>query len=100
MRAFWRTHRRKIFLVCFGVFFGLFVAEGGLRIMGTVRPSQLTEDLKGLQEYVVEDEELRIRIQPNAPGHDAWGFRNEVVPERVDIVAIGDSQTWGMNAER
>ncbi len=100
MRTFWRTHRRKVFLVCLGVFFGLLAAEGGLRVLGTMKPSQMTEDLKGLNEYVVQDEELRVRIQPNAPGHDAWGFRNEVVPERVDIVAIGDSQTWGVNAER
>jgi len=33
-------------------------------------------------------------------GPDANGFRNEAIPDRVDIVAIGDSQTWGINARR
>lgn len=31
-------------------------------------------------------------------GDDANGFRNDSVPDRVDIVALGDSQTWGVNA--
>jgi hypothetical protein len=30
-------------------------------------------------------------------GHDANGFRNGSVPTHADIVAIGDSQTWGQN---
>jgi hypothetical protein len=28
-------------------------------------------------------------------GYDAWGFRNAQVPERADIVSIGDSHTYG-----
>lgn len=28
-------------------------------------------------------------------GYDAWGFRNRQVPEHADIVAIGDSHTYG-----
>jgi hypothetical protein len=32
---------------------------------------------------------------PRLPGHDAWGFRNERVPEQADVVALGDSQTYG-----
>jgi hypothetical protein len=31
-------------------------------------------------------------------GFDAWGFRNPVVPETADIVAIGDSHTYGNTA--
>ena len=34
-------------------------------------------------------------IAPYAGGHDAWGFRNPAVPERADVVAIGDSLTYG-----
>lgn len=35
--------------------------------------------------------------QPNPafPGHDAWGFGNRSVPQQADIVAFGDSQTFG-----
>jgi hypothetical protein len=31
-------------------------------------------------------------------GFDAWGFRNRAVPRTVDIVAIGDSHTYGNTA--
>ena len=34
-------------------------------------------------------------ISPSTTGHDSWGFRNKSVPENVDIVMIGDSQTYG-----
>lgn len=37
-------------------------------------------------------------IEPGTGGHDLWGFRNPAVPERADIVAIGDSQTYGVSA--
>jgi hypothetical protein len=33
-----------------------------------------------------------------AGGFDAWGFRNRSVPETSDIVAIGDSHTYGNTA--
>jgi hypothetical protein len=31
-------------------------------------------------------------------GYDAWGFRNRQVPEHADIVAVGDSHTYGNTA--
>jgi len=31
-------------------------------------------------------------------GYDAWGFRNRQVPEQADIVAVGDSHTYGNTA--
>ncbi len=31
--------------------------------------------------------------------HDAKGFRNEIAPQHAEIVALGDSQTYGNNAE-
>jgi hypothetical protein len=32
-------------------------------------------------------------------GYDAWGFRNPKVPEQADIVAVGDSHTYGNTAK-
>jgi hypothetical protein len=46
----------------------------------------------------VEDQILGIRVTPGSPGFDGWGFRNKTVPSSVDIVAIGDSHTYGNNA--
>lgn len=46
------------------------------------------------------DEALgRVHV-PNRGSIDAWGFRNVAVPERADIVCIGDSQTYGENIPR
>ena len=51
-------------------------------------------------DHVVHDELLVRRILPNAPGHDSWGWRNSTVPAEVDIVFIGDSQTYGNGVSR
>lgn len=41
---------------------------------------------------------LGHKIIANSGGHDSWGFRNVSVPEKVNILAIGDSQTYGVMA--
>ncbi len=46
----------------------------------------------------IDDPELRVRGSAYAPGHDANGFRNPSVPARVDILAVGDSMTYGYAA--
>jgi lysophospholipase L1-like esterase len=43
---------------------------------------------------------LGHRIEPGQGGHDANGFRNAGVPAQVGVVAIGDSQTYGVSAPR
>lgn len=47
----------------------------------------------------VEDPVLRMRGQPHVAGQDARGWRNPSVLSRADIVVLGDSQTWGSNAQ-
>jgi hypothetical protein len=49
---------------------------------------------------VIDDPVLGRRIEPYTSGHDALGFRNREVPERVSIVALGDSQTYGVGVFR
>ncbi|MBP9083084.1 MAG: SGNH/GDSL hydrolase family protein [Bacteroidia bacterium] len=53
-------------------------------------------------DYLTPDREsdavLRYKILPGSGGHDEWGFRNKEVPEKVSVVVIGDSQTYGYNA--
>lgn len=44
----------------------------------------------------IEDDRLVRRPNPKYPGHDQKGFRNRSVPNKVSIVAMGDSQTYGM----
>lgn len=68
------------------------LAEGAIRLA--------VDSADFLHATTVEDEVLGLRIQPLTTGHDALGFRNRQVPERVDIVAIGDSMTYGVSAPR
>jgi len=49
---------------------------------------------------LIDDPILGIRIKPHTTGHDALGFRNTQVPDHANVVAIGDSQTYGINATR
>ena len=51
---------------------------------------------------MISDPVLRFRPNPAYPEHDAWGYRNPEVPApgEVDIVAIGDSQTYGAGVHR
>lgn len=49
---------------------------------------------------MISDPKLLHRVAPNSPGHDVRGFRNAASPEAADVVAIGDSQTWGINVRQ
>lgn len=42
---------------------------------------------------------LAHRIEPGQAGHDDWGYRNPDVPEQAQILAIGDSMTYGLMAK-
>jgi len=47
---------------------------------------------------VVPDNVLGITVAPNSSGFDTWGFRNKKVPSGAEVVAIGDSHTYGNTA--
>ena len=51
-----------------------------------------------LSATTVKDDILGIRIAAGSSGFDEWGFRNPRVPLEADIVAVGDSHTYGNNA--
>ncbi len=51
-----------------------------------------------LMPNIERDEWLELRIPPNSGGHDEWGFRNHELPATSRIIAIGDSNTYGIAA--
>ncbi len=52
-----------------------------------------------LTPQLLEHPQLGLVIRPHQQGHDAQGFRNAAVAP-TDIVAVGDSFTYGYNASR
>ncbi len=48
---------------------------------------------------LLRDPVLGMTIAPDSPGFDKWGFRNPAVPESVDVLALGDSHTFGNTAK-
>jgi hypothetical protein len=71
--------------------FGLLLAEFGARLF--LNPS----DFLSLE--VVPDDILGAAPSRSAlAAFDKWGFRNPKVPQTADIVAVGDSHTYGNTA--
>jgi lysophospholipase L1-like esterase len=85
----------RIGTVTVSLLVSLAAVEAGLRILEKQRLGD-----RAVEQKLVPDPELGNRLAPNTVGLDSNGFRNDVVPTRADIVAIGDSQTWGVNADR
>ncbi len=79
--------------------FALLLVEGTLQLACVVSP-QVRWQLNPLRSGFIEDGERGRRGDPDNPRHDAWGYSNEAVPERADVVVIGDSQTYGTSVER
>jgi len=82
----------NILLVGMSAAFGLLLCEAGSRL--------LLDPADYLAVELVEDQILGKALPPGARGYDEWGFRNRRVPSTADIVAIGDSHTFGNTAKR
>ncbi len=93
----------RVALVLGGLLVGLLFVEIGLRAFekteDAVYDARYAEEMQWLHQPI-PDPRLGVRLAPNVGGHDANGFRNDTVPDQADIVAIGDSQTYGLNASR
>ncbi len=84
------NYLKNFLLICFSIIIAVFVAEGLSRLF--------FDPIDFLKPKTVFDEVLRYKIEPNSGAHDSWGYRNKSVPGRADIVAIGDSHTYGISA--
>jgi lysophospholipase L1-like esterase len=86
----------RTLLLLGGLLFGGFLGEAALQLAdrsGAKLPHMEPSVLRTLP-----DAGLGHRIAPFQAGHDGNGFRNPAILQHADIVTIGDSQTWGINA--
>src|SRR5690349_3130067 len=77
----------KFIIVLVSVVIGVLLSEASSRLI--LNPADY------LSAKTIPDSVLGITIAPNSSGFDEWGFRNRGVPSTADIVAIGDSHTFG-----
>ncbi|MCK6370549.1 MAG: hypothetical protein L6Q83_04325, partial [Gammaproteobacteria bacterium] len=93
-----RVRTRRLVGMTAYVVFLLLMAEGVLQLASRLHPRWgfILSELPA----AVADPVLGHRPSPLHPEHDSNGFRNRTVPESVDFVALGDSQTYGDNADR
>ena len=67
-----------------------------LRVAHEMSPAHHLAFIKpDLPSVMISDPILRHRGNPDHPAHDRLGFHNETVPRHIDVVALGDSQTYG-----
>lgn len=85
--------------LCFiAILFGLLLlGEAVLRISLLVYEKRLRAKAIPL---MIKDKVLEHRPNPKYPGHDEKGFRNQYVPQEAAVVAMGDSQTYGVGVHR
>lgn len=80
----------KTILLVSSLFIGILLCEATARFI--LNPADY------LSPTVIRDDVLGISIPPNSSGFDEWGFRNKQVPSTTEIVAVGDSHTYGNTA--
>ena len=68
----------------------LLALEGAARL--------IVDPIDVLMPVIEHDASTGHRIKPGSGGHDRWGFRNKTVPKTAEVVAIGDSMTYGFAA--
>ncbi len=83
----------RLVAVSAGILIGLVAAEAGLRVAEKIRLGDRAAPA------TERDPTLGSKLTPNTPGHDGNGFRNATIRPHVEVVALGDSQTWGVNVQ-
>lgn len=90
---------RKALFSFVAVALSLGLMEGCSRLALRVSPGLQTLSEKSFA-YKLSDPVLRLRGNPDFIDHDEAGWRNATRRKGVDVVAVGDSQTWGSEVSR
>lgn len=77
----------------------VFLCELGVRKYPVGIFETFTKKADTSHEMYIPDRVLGHRPNPLYKGHDERGWRNSATLRTADVVALGDSQTYGLNAE-
>ncbi len=91
---------KKAVFCLLSLLLALLFTEGVLQVLTRLSPP-IARQLSGTAITLhISDDLLGQRPNPTHPDHDARGFRNRTALTEADIVALGDSQTYGMGVKR
>lgn len=90
-----RSTASHLCLVAFGIILSILLLEGSLRLYTAYAAPQQE---RAQVEPTVPDKRIGYRPNPAYPSHDSRGWRNAVALAQADVVALGDSHTYGINA--
>lgn len=88
----------RVALVCLSIIATLCIIEGALMVLKFIQ-SDTFPSWQIVNDYSINDDNLLFRISPQAPEHDANGWRNPSALDLANFVTLGDSHTWGINAD-
>lgn len=87
---------RKLLFYVVMILLPVFLVEGSLQIINFIIPNGILSDI----DPSIPDKVLGHRPNPQNPDHDSNGFRNKTIPPHIDIIVLGDSQTYGTGVSR
>lgn len=93
------SNRQRWSLIVFGVLLALSLLEVSLRLYVAMTPNR-HQTFDPWIKKVPGDARLGYRNNPRNPDLDARRWRNASAVEHADIVALGDSLTYGYNVSR
>lgn len=94
-----RRWRMRLLMVAVSLTACEFILQAGVRMIPAVDWALMApqERLHASRiGIMVSDAVLGLRGNPDYPAHDRLGFNNASVPERADLITLGDSQTYGV----
>jgi hypothetical protein len=86
----------KLFFYTFMVLLPIVAIEASLHLINYLIPNGILSDI----DPSIPDKVLGHRPNPQNPDHDRNGFRNKTIPPQIDIIVLGDSQTYGTGVSR
>lgn len=91
-----KFEKKNLLLAVVSLVITLIFTEFALQILSLTVP-RVDYVLSRAQENTIPDEKVIYRPNPLHPEHDERGWRNAYVPDKTCVVALGDSQTYGLN---
>ena len=88
---------KKLFFLSVALIISFVAIESLLRLSAILIPSNPLSPPAGIS---ITDPILGHRFKPGTAGHDQWGFRNDSVFSRTDVLVLGDSQTYGSGVKQ